>query len=89
MQKTLAVMAGAVVIGSSAFSAQAADLATISNYQSVVPQTYAPADPFTGFYVGGTAGVVSADDLDWDTLRGTVGGQIGYLQQFGAFSTLR
>lgn len=84
--KTLAVIAGATLVSSLSFGANAADLLlppppVVANDVPV----YQPMSPFTGAYVGGTIGGVTSDDFDEDNSAFALGAQVGYNQQFGAF----
>jgi len=82
--KTFVLAAAGLVVAASA--AQAADLivAPATDYSTGAVSVY-DASPWTGFYAGGSLGIVTSDDFDEDYSAGTIGLQGGYLQQFGVF----
>ena len=85
MRNLVVGVASAAVLSSIAFGAQAADLIISPSYEQPVAQSSASSDVFTGVYIGGTAGVVTSDNFSDNNSAATVGAQVGYLQQFGAF----
>lgn len=85
MQKTMALLATTAVLASLTAGAQAADLAVSRGYDAQPAQSYAAVDPFTGAYVGGTVGIVTSNEFNEGSNAAAIGGQVGYLQQFGAF----
>src|SRR4051794_4199424 len=96
MKKFLLGTVGLVALGMAAGPASAADLAARPVYTKAPPPMVAAAYDWSGFYIGINGGWGETHDNRWDVTRnlglgsfdangGTIGGQLGYRWQTGAW----